>query len=200
MLTPSALRSFRRCGIIALAIASCGVSASPTHASGGTLQFHATVTGKGHDTGGFSRATHSAPAGQPLLALLFVGCAVVKQESGGGPATYELLVRSTGEFVPGMKPAQPGVNLTIDNFHPNARSATYAGFDVDGTFAINGHAYGGASNAEKSAARVSKGGLNGTWTDTAAVRIYPAKGGETVPGFQYHATWHCTSLFHITQK
>ncbi len=200
MRVPMISRSVRHSSLIVFALASCVASASTARASGGTVSFSATISGKSHDHGGFSQAVQSSPAGQPLLALLFVGCAVVKQAFGSDPATYQLQVRTTGEFFPGSKPTEAGVNFTIDNFRPGGGSRTYAGVNVSGTFAVNGHSYGDGSATIKSTARVSNGGLSGTWSDSAAVRVYPAKGISTVSGFQFRATWHCTSLFHITMK
>jgi hypothetical protein len=198
MLAPTLSRSVRRAGLVALALASCAVSVLPARAAGGTLSFHVKVSGKVTESGSFSRTEKPAPGSNPALKLMFVGCAIIKEQ--GSPATYQLQVRSTGTYFAGMKPTQPGVYLTVDNFNPGSSSGTYRGMDAGGTFAIKGHSYGDGVTPPKSVAHVTDGGHGGTWTDTAAVRNYPAQFAGALRGFQFTATWHCATIFHVTSS
>jgi hypothetical protein len=198
MFTLTLSRSVRRTSLIVLALACCMASASSAHASGGTLSFHVKVSGKVIEFGGFSRSEKSAPGSNPALKLMFVGCAIIKEQ--GSPATYQLQVRTTGTYFAGMKPTQSGVYLTVDNFHPGSRTGTFAGMDVSGTFAINSHSYGDGATPPNRVAHVTDGGHRGAWTDAAAVRDYAAQFAGALRGFQFTAAWHCATIFHVTSS
>jgi hypothetical protein len=46
--------------------------------------------------------------------------------------------------------------------------------------------------------KIWDGGRSGTWTAPHAFRNYPAKVLSSVYGFSFRATWHCTTVLHLT--
>lgn len=172
---------------------------APAHASGGTLSFHATVSGKTHESGSFTHGISSQ--GDPTNPFVdFIGCAVIKQRAGSISGPYIFKVQSAMIQLAGLKPAHSGVNLQVDNYHPSGSTSTYRGFTVAGTFAINGHSYGDRVGLARVTVQIRNGGTSGTWTEPAAQRNYPAAIAHPVPGFSFKAAWQCTSVLHLTAQ
>jgi hypothetical protein len=190
----SASHIFQRLVIVALAAVL--FSAVPTHAAGGTVAFHATVSGKAHESGSFSRAI--TDKGDPTNPFVyFTGCAIVKQKKGAISGSYVFRVLTAMIQLAGLKPAGPGVNLEVDHFSPSTSS--YKGLDVTGTFSINGHSYGDGRKFHGTVT-MRNGGTSGTWSDPAAQRNYPAKISQPLPGYSFKASWQCSTVLHLTQQ
>jgi hypothetical protein len=193
--TSSLSLAFR--SLLVLAAGAIFLSGIPAQAAGGTVAFHATVSGKAHESGSFSRAI-SAKNEDPANPLVyFVGCAIVKQKKGSISGKYVFQVLTAMIQLAGLKPAGPGVNLTVDHFQPSTTS--YKGLDVTGTFSINGHAYGDGRQFHGTVT-MKNGGKSGTWTDTSAQRNYPAQMNHPQPGYSFKASWTCSTVLHLTQQ
>lgn len=169
----------------------------PAHASSGTVTFHATVSGKAHESGSLTRAVSSK--GDPTNPFVsFTGCAVIKQKKGSVSGSYVFKVQTAMIQLVGLKPTGPGVNLEVDHFSPSTSS--YKGLNVTGTFAINGHSYGDGAALAHGSVKMRNGGKSGTWTEPTAQRNYPAKPAHPVPGFSFKASWQCSTVLHLTQQ
>jgi hypothetical protein len=170
-----------------------GPSASATQ---GAFTFHVTVSGKARDSGTISGAV----SGNSVYTV--TGCAIIKQQPKSLFGAYIYEVRKftgpIGVQQTGVKPTGPGVLLEADHFRPGASTSTYKYLDVSGTFAINGRSYGGGATTT-STIQISDGGRSGTWTEPHAHRNYPAKSLQAISGFSFRATWHCSSVVHLTQ-
>lgn len=166
------------------------------HASGGTLTFRATVSGKTHESGSFTHAI-SAQEDPTNPMVGFTGCAVIKMKAGSISGPYVLRVQTVMIQLAGLKPRGPGVNLEVDHFRPSSSAATYRRLDVTGTFAINGHSYGDGAGLAHGTVQVRNGGTSGTWTDPTAQRNYPARPAQPVPGFSFKASWTCSTMLHL---
>jgi len=65
-------------------------------------------------------------------------------------------------------------------------------------FAIHHRVYGGS--ATNSIVQVKNGGLDGTYSDTGANRLYPAKILQPLKGLSFRADWHCSSVLRLTAQ
>lgn len=175
---------------LATAATTC-LGAASVDSSQGSLTFRATVSGKVHDAGAFSRSE----AGTTMGTL--IGCGVVKHRSATPYGRYNYIVRTGPLSFAGEKPAQPTVLLVLYRYEPgSARSYTH--LDVGGAFAINGHAYAGhPTSASAEQVTVSADGHSGTWMDPDALRNYPAKVMKPLSGFAFQATWRCSTVYHF---
>lgn len=172
------------------ALVGASLGYSPTARAQGTFTFHATISGKVHDAGTVTASEHATTVFDQT------GCAIVKQRSTARTlrGAYAFVVRFIGKnpvIEPGMKPAGPWVLLEVDHFRPSV--STYRKLDVSGSFTINSRTYGGGSTVN-SVVRLRNGGRDGTWTEPQATRSYPS----LASGLTFRATWHCTTVFHVT--
>jgi len=163
---------------------------SPAAGSQGSFAFHATVSGRIHDTGTITASEHATTVFDQS------GCAIVKQRGGAKSlrGAFAFVVRFIGKnpvIAPGVKPLGPWVLLEVDHFRASA--SNYGGLDVAGSFTINGRTYGGGVIGH-SVVRVRNGGRDGTWITPKAIRSYPSP----APGIRFQATWHCDTVFHVT--
>jgi hypothetical protein len=182
--------------LLVVAASAMFLSGVPAHAAGGTVAFHATVSGKVHESGSFSRSiTDKEDPANPFV--YFTGCAIVKQKKGAISGSYVFRVLTAMIQLAGLKPTGPGVNLEVDHFNPSASS--YKGLNVTGTFAINGHSYGDGRKFHGTVT-MQNGGKSGTWIDPAAQRNYPARLNHPVPGYSFKASWQCSTVLHLTQQ
>ena len=199
MISRTLARSIFRLALLACAFGAILLPGSPAHGSGGTLTFHATVSGKAHESGSFTHGISSQ--GDPIHPLVdFTGCAIIKQRTGSIFGPYIFKVQTVMIQLAGLKPAGSGVNLEVDHYRPSRSTSTYHGLTIAGTFAINGHSYGDRVGLAHAAVQIRNGGTSGTWAEPAAQRNYPAALAHPVPGFSFKATWQCTSVLHLTAQ
>lgn len=175
-------------GVLA-ALAGVSLGISPA-AGSGSFTFHATVSGKGHDAGTITASEHATTVFDQS------GCAIIKQRSTAKTlrGTYIFVIRFIGRnpvIEPGLKPAGPWVLLEVDHFRPSV--STYRKLDVSGSFTISGRTYGGGASGS-SVVRIGNGGRSGAWTEPQATRSYPS----LASGYRFQATWHCSTVFHLT--
>jgi hypothetical protein len=178
------------------ALAATGIGVSPAAGSQGSLTFHATVSGRVHDAGTISAAEHAS------TIFDATGCAIIKTQNTAIYGAYQFEVRdlegATTALIPGQKPQGPSLLLTVDHYRNGSSSGTYRVLDVSGTFAIHGRSYGGGA-LSSSVVKIKNGGRDGTWTEPQGHRDYPSSHGATVAGFSFRATWHCATVFHLTE-
>jgi hypothetical protein len=182
--------------ITAAALAAIGLGASPAAGSQGSLSFRATISGRVHDAGTISAAEHAS------TIFDATGCAVIKKQDKAIYGAYEYEIRdlegATTALIPGQKPQGPSLLLTVDHYRNGSSSGTYRVLDVSGTFALHGRSYGGGASST-SIVKIKNGGRDGTWTEPQGHRDYPSAHGATVAGFSFRATWHCATVFHLTE-
>jgi hypothetical protein len=161
----------------------------------GNVTFTATVGGKAHDSGSITAAIRL-----PTSVLDFNGCAIIKQKSAAkllGAYSFEIHM-DADTLLPGagIEPRADGLYLSIDDYRPKVVSYTVPAVAV--RFAMHGRAYG--ASVTNSIARVKNGGLDGTYLDTDANRLYPAKILKPLHGMTIRASWHCSSVLHLTAQ
>jgi hypothetical protein len=189
------IKIFRASAVIGLMSLCPGVSHAMSSQSAGSATFNVTVGGKVHDRGSITAAIHP-----PTSELDFNGCALIKQKSAAkllGAYSFEIHLNADA-VLPGAgeEPMGDGLYLSIDNYRPKV--TTYGLPAVAARFAMHGQAYG--ASVTNSIAHVENAGLDGTYVDTNANRLYPAKILQPLKGLTFRATWHCSTVLHLTAQ
>ena len=188
------IRILRVLAVIGITSLLPGISHAASLHSPGTATFKVTVGGRFHDSGSISAAIHP-----PTTELDFNGCAIIKQQKSTaefrGAYTFEIHLYADAVLPgSGIEPLSDGLYLSIDNYRASATSYQVPAVAV--RFAMHGRAYG--ASVTNSIVHVTHGGLDGTYVDTGANRLYPAKILKPLTGLTFRATWHCTSILHLT--
>jgi hypothetical protein len=172
-----------------------GISHAVRSQGAGSATFNVTVGGKVHDSGSITAAIHP-----PTSELDFNGCALIKQKSAAkllGAYSFEIHLNADAVLPgAGVEPMGDGLYLSIDNYRPKV--TTYLVPAVAARFAMHGRAYG--ASITNSIVQVAHGGLDGTYVDTGANRLYPAKILKPLTGLTFRARWHCSSVLHLTAQ
>lgn len=191
-----------RLTVASAALALVGLNPGALYAAhtqaGGQIRFHATVSGKAHDSGSIT-ATIQSNAGGGMND--FNGCAIVTQSAAKqvlGAQTLEIHLNYAGGtnlLNGGVAPFVPQeIYMQLSHYRSNV--STYADKSdgpVNLAFAINGHAYGQPS---RTIAHIQNGGRTGTVTGLDAQRFYPGTRLHLVQSLTLQVRWNCSTIFH----
>jgi hypothetical protein len=190
-----------RLALAGAALVLVGFNPGPSHASpgrsAGSLKFHATVTGKAHDSGTISASIKQVRG----VMQDFDGCAIVKQSAAKdvfGAETLEIHLNYAGGvnlLNAGVKPfVSQEIYMQLSHYRPSAGTYTDKTHGpLDLAFAMNGHVYGSPSH---STVHVKNGGLTGSITASDALRLYPGPKIHSLHGVNLRVTWSCTTMLH----
>jgi hypothetical protein len=172
--------------------------AAHTHAPG-LIKFHATVSGKVHDSGTITASIQQSTGGG---VDDFNGCAIVTQSAAKeilGAQTLEIHLNYAGGtnlLAGGVAPFVPQeIYMRISQYRSKVSTYTYT---VDGpadlAFAMKGHVYGQPS---RTTAHIQNGGRTGTLTALDAQRFYPGTRLHLLHGVNLQVSWNCSTMLHL---